>query len=78
LTSIRNFKLIGYVLVFALLFGVEPFELFSIQPKCLEGRLAHNKRYSLLMQRFSHDIAIRGQKVFQRQGPGGRSSNSGI
>jgi hypothetical protein len=31
-----------------------------------------------MQKRFVHDIAIRSNKVFQRQGPGGRSSNEGI
>ena len=31
-----------------------------------------------IFKRHSHDIAVRGRKVFQRQGPGGRSSNSGL
>ena len=33
--------------------------------------------YSNMQKRFAHDIAIRSNKVFQRQGPGGRSSNEG-
>jgi hypothetical protein len=49
---------------------------FSLFHLMIRGTVKFNQTASF-GKRYSHDLAIKGQKVFQRQGPGGRSSNNG-